>query len=226
MKKTLAILAVVAAAGIVAAPAHASQRYVSAAAGISWFQDSDVNAVYQLSTATPDVWAFDSGFTGVAAVGCDYGSTRAELELGYQRNNDKYSKDGKAQVYSIMANGFYDIPLGGKVELYGMAGAGVARVNLHGSHTCSYYSTPGYASVESVVTPSTRTWNYDTEETTLAYQFGAGLAVPVSKGVMLDARYRYFATMDFTFPSSGYWSEEIRSNISSHSVLLGLRVDI
>ncbi|TLU88268.1 MAG: porin family protein [Chlorobium sp.] len=216
MKKTLAILAVVAAAGIAAAPAHASQRYVSAAAGISWFQDSDINGVYQRSTATPDVISFDAGFTGVAAVGCDYGSTRAELELGYQRNTIKDSTDGKVQVYSIMANGFYDIPVGSKVELYGMAGAGVARVNLQGSHTCNY----GYERQQSV------TWNYNTEETAFAYQLGAGLAVPVSKGVMLDARYRYFATMDFTFPSQGFHSEEVRTNVSSHSVLLGLRVDI
>jgi opacity protein-like surface antigen len=231
MKKTLAILAVVAAAGIVAAPAHASQRYVSGAAGISWFQDSDSNLIYQPVSYTADKTAFDAGFTATAALGCDYGSTRLEAEMGYQRNTIQGWDTGKATVYSLMANGYYDIPVGKGVEIYGMAGVGVAQVNISGDDSidwCHYVYEEGFVH-DTVATRA------NVHETTLAYQFGAGIAVPISKGVMLDAKYRYFATTDFTMATSGGYMHhgnfepyyyEMNTNISSHSVLLGLRVNI
>ncbi|NTW81785.1 MAG: porin family protein [Chlorobiaceae bacterium] len=242
MKKTLAILAVVAAAGIVAAPAHASQRYVSAAAGISWFQDSDTKLIYQPISYTADKIAFDAGFTATAAIGCDYGSTRLEAEMGYQRNTIKDWDTGKASVYSLMANGYYDIPLGKGVEIYGMAGVGVAQVNICGDdEEVWHHYVPNNSEVKSFNNNGTWVTDYipthhDTHETTLAYQFGAGIAVPISKGVMLDAKYRYFATTDFTMAGSGGFMDwhgdfvpyyyETNTNISSHSVLLGLRVNI
>jgi len=49
-----------------------------------------------------------------------------------------------------------------------------------------------------------------------AYQIGAGIGVPISDGIMLDARYRYFATAEI----------EDHMNVSSHSALLGLRVTL
>lgn len=56
-------------------------------------------------------------------------------------------------------------------------------------------------------------------ETTLAWQVGAGVAVPIAENIMVDARYRYFAITDFT--ALGY-------NIdgSSHNALIGLRVGL
>ncbi len=242
MKKTLLLLTFLAVAGMSGTPAQAANHYVSALAGVSWLQDTDINYTSEnvVSGGPIEHSVFDSGFTGVAAIGCDFGQTRLEAEAGYQQNDWGSMTNGKASVYSLMANGFYDIPLGGGAELYGMAGVGVAQVNLEGGYTVDTYfgeDSNDYQTIQS-------DQNYKSHATTFAYQLGAGVTIPLSKGVVLDARYRYFATADFTFtgPSETYvgnvpyvgsdedltiWSDPgLNTNISSHSVLLGLRVDI
>ncbi|NTU96701.1 MAG: porin family protein, partial [Chlorobiaceae bacterium] len=134
MKKTLSLLAVLAVAGVASTPvsAEASTRYVSALAGVTWYNDAEASLIL----TSPDVpfltspmiaLPMDSGFTGVAALGCDYGDFRVEAELGYQRNSFENSLagtviydegedfagissfDSHVDIYSMMANGFYDI---------------------------------------------------------------------------------------------------------------------
>ncbi len=73
---------------------------------------------------------------------------------------------------------------------------------------------------QTILDYSTDDLKIDVTETTLAYQLGAGLAIPVSDGVMIDARYRYFATTDFDVVGV------VETNVSSHSALLGLRVNL
>jgi opacity protein-like surface antigen len=217
MKKSLSLLAAFLVAGMWSAPVQAADHYVSAMAGMSWFQDSDIEHVYSLSdykdVATV---SFDSGLTAVGAIGCDYGSTRLEAELGYQKNDVDGLDNGDVQVLSLMANGFYDIDLGG-VDLYAMAGVGVAQVNVDIDVTRTFRQ-------------QTYDFNDEANEVTLAYQVGAGLAIPVGDGVMIDARYRYFATTDFTAGDDGAasWmgSADYNTNVSSHSALLGLRVNL
>ncbi len=240
MKKTLSLLAFLAVTGMASTPAQAANHYVSALAGYSWLNDNDVTYTSDY-TVGRSVWTnhFDAGFTGVAALGCDYGNTRLEAEAGYQRNDFKDMTTGKASVYSLMANGFYDIPLGGDAEIYGMAGVGVAQVTFEGDYNVDEYSGV-YPGTNGPITTS-RALNYKSHATTFAYQIGAGIAIPLSKGVKLDARYRYFATTNFTFtgPSETYldintnghfdtiWSDPGRNtSVCSHSVLLGLRVDL
>ncbi|NTV99135.1 MAG: porin family protein [Chlorobiaceae bacterium] len=268
MKKSLSLLAVLAVAGVVSAPAQASTRYVSAMAGVNWLNDTNASATTDYVDDEPfsNKLLFDSGFTATAAVGCDYGAVRAEIEAGYQQGDFgisgedgygpfqelPYGEDyagfffgsGKSSVYSLMLNGAVDIPVGGGVELYAMAGLGVAQVNLEATGGVpweygdfSYGSNYGEDGVDDV--------SYKAHSTTLAYQLGAGIAIPLSKGVKLDARYRYFATTDFTITApdhsftvydydgynsgtydSAYWTPQANMNVSSHSLLLGLRVDI
>lgn len=196
MKKTLSLLAVVAIAGMMSTPAQAADQYMSIAGGVSWMNEADL----------------DSGITGTAAIGCDYGDTRLEAEMGYQNGSletsaydndfrsiamDVANLDVDVNIYSLMANGYYDIDLGG-IDLYAMAGVGVAQVSVDVNDG----------------------W-YKDDETTLAYQFGAGLAAPISDGVMLDAKYRYFTTTEFDMFGGGS-----NGQISSHSALLGLRVNL
>ena len=240
MKKTLSLLAFLAVTGMATTPAQAANHYVSALAGYSWLNDNDVTYTSDYKVGG-DKWTnfFDAGFTGVAALGCDYGSTRLEAEAGYQRNDwtDHWSNitAGKASIYSLMANGFYDISLGGDAEIYGMAGVGVGQVNFEGNYYADTYTNNGPRTTPEAL-------NYKSHATTFAYQVGAGIAVPLSKGVKLDARYRYFATTDFTYtgPSEtglsttantdGSWTSwydpGYNTSICSHSVLLGLRVDL
>lgn len=124
----------------------------------------------------------DTGLAATAALGCDYGTTRVEAEAGYQNNGVKNSTTN-VKILTLMGNGYFDIDLGG-VDLYATGGLGVAEAST------------AYAG---------------TNNTNLAYQFGAGLAAPIGDKVKLDARYRYFTTVD-------------SPSISSHSALLGLRV--
>lgn len=189
MKKSLTLLAAFVIAGMWSAPVQAADQYVSAFGGMSWINESDI----------------DSGFSGTAAIGCDYGDTRLEAELGYQTGSFEESDyaltetinsvDADVDVYTLMANGYYDIDLGG-VDLYAMAGVGVAQVAVDVNDGA-----------------------YKDNETTLAYQFGAGLAASIADGVMLDAKYRYFTTTEFDI--SGYGAD---GGLSSHSALLGLRI--
>jgi opacity protein-like surface antigen len=243
MKKTLSLLAVLMTAGVAATPVQAANHYVSALAGYSWLNDSDVTyASDYIVGGSVSTSRFDGGVTGVVAVGCDFGDTRLEAEAGYQQNDWSGIWDGmtagKSSVYSLMANGFYDIPLGGEAEIYGMAGAGIAQVNFEGNYEAETYSGPFPAPP----TTTLRALNFKSHATTFAYQLGAGITVPLSKGVKLDARYRYFATTDFTFSgpeetslgsnpagtdfATNWYSPGYNTNVSSHSVLLGLRVDI
>ncbi len=128
--------------------------------------------------------ALNTGWSTTAAVGCDYGTNRIEAELGYQNNGMKYTTYD-ARVLTIMGNGYYDLDLGG-ADLYATGGVGVAEASA------TYVGT--------------------TRQTNLAYQVGAGIAAPIGDKIMIDARYRYFTTVNF--PS-----------LSSHSALLGLRVN-
>lgn len=170
MKKSLTLLAAFVIAGMWSAPVQAADQYVSAFGGVTWPNGG-----------------YDEGFTGTAAIGCDYGDTRLEAEMGYQNAQGSGNLDD-VNLYSLMANGYYDIDLGG-VDFYLTAGVGAAQVE---TDPASY------------------------SEESLAYQFGAGLAVPVGTGVMLDARYRYFTTLSI--------DDWVPGEASSNSALLGLRV--
>ncbi|NTW63972.1 MAG: porin family protein [Chlorobiaceae bacterium] len=230
MKKSLSLLAVLAVLGFAGTPAQAADHYVSGMAGVSWMQDSAIGLFNVEEIFDTEVnLGYGSGLTLAGAIGCDYGSTRLEAEFGYQNADIKdisignisipggptltggsVPLEGDVNVLSLMANGFYDFDLGG-VELYAMAGVGVAQVNMEITDIANLK-----ASLPSVVSPVA----IDLTETTLAYQVGAGLAIPVSDGVMIDARYRYFATTDFNVIGV------IDTNVSSHSAMLGLRVNL
>jgi opacity protein-like surface antigen len=200
-------------AGLSAAPAMAADHYVSGSIGMSWFNDSDWTII-----GSPDITdkvSFDSGINLLGAVGCDYGSYRLEAEVGYQQNDfDAISvpdevllpaataaAEGDVSILSLMANGYYDIDAGG-FEPYLSAGVGVAQVSV---------KDLANEFIDEELNA------YSVSETTLAWQVGAGVAVPIGGNVKLDARYRYFSLTDFS--ALGY-----DINGSSHNVLLGLRV--
>jgi opacity protein-like surface antigen len=267
MKKTLSLLAVLMAAGVVATPVQAATHYVSGFGGVSWMQNMDSSDTYQNAapehnyTENTDL---GSGLAVTGAIGCDYGSYRLEAEVGYQTNDvksrasydngvvfewptdalgttttDREAMKGDVSALTLMANGYYDFDLGSKIELYATAGVGVAQVSWHNvtNVTNVYDGEVGEDIVfpfETYSSPVTFAANpdpgFNAHETTLAWQVGAGIAAPIADNVKLDLRYRYFATTDFTVADSGssWYSDNSVSgntNLSSHSVLLGLRVD-
>jgi opacity protein-like surface antigen len=226
MKKTLSLFAVLAVAGMADTPAQAATNYISGLGGISWMNNMKLDEVYQGTSNHSIDYDLGSGVNILGAIGCDYGNYRFEAEVGYQRNNLKtgsestngivdvypYAMKGDVSVLSLMANGYYDFDLGSKVDFYATAGVGVAQVS--------------FLDENDVIDPDP---GYTGHETTLAGQVGAGLAAPITDNVKLDLRYRYFATTDLTFSegagSRGQQYYTYNTNVSSHSVLLGLRVD-
>jgi opacity protein-like surface antigen len=252
MKKTLSLLSVLMAAGVVATPVQAATQYVSGFGGVSWMNNMKLDELYQ-DTSVNHSYDYDlgTGFTVTGAIGCDYGSYRFEAEAGYQTNDFKSAVDfvdgvahdpspyvnpevgssypvrGDVSVLSLMGNGYYDFDLGSKVELYATAGVGVAQVSFHDvNDTGEWVVTPPNGTSGSTDWVPNNDPGYNGHETTLAWQVGAGLAAPIADNVKLDLRYRYFATTDFTLTGdTNHALQTGNTNISSHSVLLGLRVD-
>jgi len=229
MKKTLSFLGVFLIAVMWSATGSGADKYVSGNIGISWFNDSNMDYIYSIEgDDISGTYGYGSGLTLLGAFGCDYGALRAEAELGYQTNDiesvaldidfdgepDGIVAGSDATVLSLLANGYYDIDLGG-IDLYLTAGVGVAQVSIE----------TGLGEVEIDGEIVDLDADYDASETALAYQLGAGFGIPVSDGIMLDARYRYFATTDFTL-SGPIMGGDANTNIESHSALIGLRVNL
>jgi len=200
MKKIYSLLAAALVMGFCAAPASAGQAYISGNVGSSWMNNTKDGAFK---------YGMNNGITALGAIGMRENCYRFEGELGYQKNGvdtlygpfGTSNLRGNIEVWSVLANGYYDIYTGGGVKPYLTAGVGAARVQFE---DVAFQSTPnghGWSEHDSV----------------FAYQLGAGVAIPISKGVKLDARYRYFSTAEFTL-NDGY-----QSRLSSSSVLLGLR---
>ena len=74
MKKRLSLLAAILATGTLASPAIAADHYIRGDIGINW-----INDVPNGSSRAH----MNSGVTGTAAIGSDYGIYRVEGEIGY-----------------------------------------------------------------------------------------------------------------------------------------------
>jgi opacity protein-like surface antigen len=200
MKKIYAVLAAALVTGFSAAPASAASYYISGNGGMSWFNNVKDGR---------DKYGLDDGFNAAGAFGMKSNCYRLEAELGYQTNNvDKihtpsgtFSQHGDVEVWSVLANGYYDIYTGMGVKPYLTAGVGAARVQF-----------------EDVRDPGYNGWSE--HDSVFAYQVGAGVSVPLGNHVALDARYRYFSTAEFTLNDGN------QSRLSSNSVSLGLRVGL
>jgi opacity protein-like surface antigen len=200
MKKIYSLLAAALVTGFCSVPALAGQSYISGDVGSSWMNDTKDGA-YK--------YGMNSGVHALGAIGMRENCYRFEGELGYQRNDvDKsyelygpFNYNGKIEVWSVLANAYYDIYTGGGVKPYLTAGVGAARVQFEDLRYAGYPRGTGWSEHNSA----------------FAYQVGAGVAIPISHNVKLDARYRYFSTAEFTL-NDGY-----QSRLSSSSVLLGLR---
>jgi opacity protein-like surface antigen len=248
MKKALSLVMVFLVAVAFSATGYSAEKYVSLGAGISWMNDSDIEdvAIEDVAGIVDDVLVgeiemdYGSGFTATGAFGCDYGDYRVEGEIGYQSGDvdgigldfsdvielhddlnidwdGKASADlkGDVSVLTLMVNGYYDIDLGG-VELSPYVGVGVAQVSLDDVKAADGLVPDDAEHPKDLLNEL----NLDVHETTLAYQAGVVLGIPVADNIMLDARYRYFATTDFSTLAL------INTNVDSHSAMLGLRVGL
>jgi opacity protein-like surface antigen len=203
MRKHNAILAGFLATTLWTAPLSAANPYVSGNVGVSWLNDVyDGGLKYNL----------DPGVNALGAVGYGFNCYRIEGEVGYQSSGIKSFTDalgtvnysGDISAWSLLLNGYYDVDAGGGITPYLTAGAGFARVKFDDLRP------PG----------SPEGSGFSEHETVFAYQLGAGVAVPLTSNIKLDARYRFFSTADYTLDSGN------DTHVSGNNILLGLRVEM
>ena len=178
--------------------AHA-QWYVSGEAGASVAEKSKVTG-----GSVGNDTDYNTGVTGLGAVGYSYGAPRAEVELGYRYNDintvQGASASGNIGVFSAMANGLYDFMPDSVWHPFVGAGIGYAHLNVDN------------ASVGS----KTR---YSGSDDQFAYQGIVGIAYDITKALQVKADYRYFATLDPTY-SSG--SANYKGEYEDHSFMIGV----
>ena len=135
---------------------------------------------------------------------------RLEGELGHRFNNfgeDAGLDDGDVRVWSGMLNAFYDFNRGGRIEPYVGAGIGAARVQaVMTAHPILYL---------------------DDEDTVLAYQAMAGLAIGITERLDLDVGYRYFVANGGEFEGLGGENGDepfsVDGDYEQQAVTVGLR---
>ncbi|MBC8525233.1 MAG: porin family protein [Chlorobium phaeobacteroides] len=224
MKKALSLLAAAVLIMGWSIPSYAGNPYASGNIGIVWFDNlNGVESDYENRDYSIDA-SLDSGISLTGAVGCDMGDTRVEAEIGYQ-TNDAVSAEvlddngiledgpwewgGDVSLTTFMFNGYYDIALmESGLEFFLTAGVGGA-----------FYSFDDVGDIND------DRYRGTTNGSTWAYQLGAGLALPVGDNLIVDARYRYFDTAEFTTEDDFDAFDDVAMNldISSHSALVGLR---
>lgn len=228
MKKHLLVAA---AAVAIATPAVAqdSGPYVGLEGGVLIPRDTDVDADVDFvdpldpDFVQPGVFDLDykPGFDVDLIAGYDLGMFRVEGELGYKSANvdeiqldqnfiDDYEDatgvdlsdvdfdlDGDVKVMSAMVNGLVDFDVGG-TAVYAGGGFGRAWVDL-----------------------------FDDDDSAWAYQFIAGVRVPVSNSIDAGLKYRYFRTGKLNFSDNANLTDadvllSSDSKFSSHSILASL----
>ncbi|TLU51661.1 MAG: porin family protein [Chlorobium sp.] len=203
MKNNYSLLVAALITGLWASPVSAMEQYVSGNIGMSWVNDINDGAFK---------YSLDGGTNVLGAIGirCPDRDCRLEAEVGYQTNsiNTLFSRFGSSDyrgdvnVWSFLANGYYNIYDGKGFKPYLTAGLGAARIKFDDLRFAGDHN------------------RYSEHETALAYQVGVGAAVPLSPGVKLDARYRHFATADFRL------DDGFDTHFASNSLLLGLRIKL
>jgi len=176
--------------------------YISGGAGWSLPQDSDFSGG---GVSSADL---ENGWNGVLGLGYGFASGfRGEVEGGYHRNNvddiNGVSASGHFRAWSLMGNVYYDFRnMLGSVTPYVGAGLGGARVHADGI-------TPVGAS------------SVSDDDTSLAWQLMAGVAMPLAEQLEGTLGYRYFAAPNLDYNTAA--GASIDSDYRTHSVMVGLR---
>ncbi|PWW83177.1 hypothetical protein CR164_01050 [Prosthecochloris marina] len=181
-------------------PAQAASPYAGLTVGLAYLNDSSLKGSKRGDLSYEDGEAYSY------AHGLDLGCFRLEGEIGYQKNDFEtfepggIATDGDLSILSLLANGYYYCQIGDS-RIVPILSAGIGAANVEYEDEIDEFSE---------------------DDIVLAYQVGAGLGIKVSSSVSVNAMYRYFATQDASFREG---NEDIELDISSHNVLIGLKVN-
>jgi opacity protein-like surface antigen len=215
------VLGLVLVSSMAATPASARDGdvYLTLQGGVTDIADADVD-VDQASNAM--AITTNAGWEYGALLGYDFGGFRLEAEGTRQtakmqqlRGSDGFDVDvvspgvqelasirGDIDIDSLMANALLDLGGNDGVVLYAGGGVGYAWTATEGS-------------IDGVVGPFV-----DDSDAGLAWQLLAGVGVPITSGVELGAKYRYFNIGGLEM--SGPLGREYDTGYSTHSLLATL----
>ena len=162
-----------------------------------------------------------SGWDGDLIAGYDFGTVRAEVELGHKRagiekldvdsplvavSDGTFDGDGRVKATSLMGNVLLDFGNEDGVSFYVGGGLGLARVRYR-------LETEGAAN----------DLDLRFNDRALAGQIVAGVRTMVSDGLDIGLKYRYFQTRKLEFQrGDDDFVDEARGRFASHSLLASL----
>jgi outer membrane protein OmpA-like peptidoglycan-associated protein len=209
VKKDMRILIGIAAAGLIAGLTTAAQAQTD-----GWYMGADagVNVVPDLNVKTTKGTfksSFDTGYGVLVQAGYGFGPVRVEGELGWRSNDlskaNNLSGGGSLDLFSAMANAYYDIATGTPFTPFigvGIGGADVSASKLRAAG----------------VTLS------NDDDFQFAYQGIAGVSYAVSPDLSIKLDYHYLRTTqaslneETAFDSHG---GKAKLTYASHAVMLG-----
>ena len=193
MKKTFLALLV---AGVCATPlaAEAATPYFSAFTGLGIAGNSSIDPSGSMT--------FKSGVPWGGAVGLKDEVYRVEAELAYQVNHVDTSTTAMASgnrvnMFSYMANAYYDYELEWNIEPYVMGGLGGTNIARKGP-------------------------DVDASKSVFTWQIGAGVGVKAAENVVVDIGYRYLKPGAYTLTDQ---FGNVKHTASSSNILVGLRLN-
>lgn len=157
----------------------------------------------------------DTGYTLSGGIGYNFGNgLRIEGELGHLSVGTSHislpdfpldsDADGDISGTYAMANAWYAFDLGAIRPFVG-GGVGYAMLNMDSSY---FLSEP--------------TDGVDDGDNAFAWQMGAGVEFDIASNISLIARYRYFATGDFTVQDDD--NTDVDASLNANIFDIGLRV--
>jgi len=147
----------------------------------------------------------DTGWGGAFAFGREFsmyqamGKFRAEVEVAYQsadleeRTIDTVRIDGEDSLLTVMANGYYEIPVYDAFSLYAMAGMGFAKYDVDVNRNSVY-------------------WDGNSDNV-FAYKAGVGVTYNFTDQIAGDLGYEYLGVAD----------TDIANDINGHNVVGSVR---
>lgn len=250
----LKLLAGVAMAAAFAASGASAQEgwYGAVDLGYHWPDGIDASSSNNAANGTPYNWDFnqEDDWAGFARLGYQLNDNwRIELEAGYRSGDIESIRggsnqsvvglctpgvtrttgapacgapDGDVAAWTVMGNIIYDILPGSALNPFIGAGVGVNHVKMD--------VTGQFSNVPAPVTAANAIQNLtiDDSDTAFAYQAIAGLAWKATDQLSVDLTYRYLATSDLDFTSTGSLASGLQPGVFSgkykdQSVTLGLR---
>jgi len=193
--------------GIITNASASEGLYVSGNVGISKVNDLTATGVDDQGTWSSDT-SLDTGYAIHAALGYDFDPIRAEVELGYAKNDfDKIDTEkatnGDVTATTFFANAYYDFHNSSLFVPYLGAGLGYANISYNNLNV---------------------DWEYpfDSHDSVFAYQFMAGIAFAINENLFADLSYRYIGTNDPSSMEDSYGSM-IDFEYNAHNILLGAK---